>query len=112
VFSVCYQDRVTVTTLVAKDGLVSMAEWHISLPKTFLGADAPADWFQCFEICLKANGWDTAMKAGKLPTLFEGEALSVWLELTTEQQDDYAIAKKEIQSVMMPMRFITMDEFH
>ena len=48
---------------------------------------------------------------GKLPTLLEGEALTVWLELTTEQQDDYAVSKKEIQSAMMPMGFISLDEF-
>ena len=35
-----------------------------------------------------------------------------WVELTTEQQDDYAIAKKEIQYAIMPMGFISVDEFH
>jgi len=40
------------------------------------------------------------VRAAKLPTLLEGEALAVWFELTTKQQDDYSIAKKEI---MMPM---------
>ena len=52
------------------------------------------------------------MKAAKLPTLLEGEALAVWLELTTEQQDDYTIAKKEIQSAVIPMGFVSLDEFH
>ena len=88
-----------------------MAEQHISLPKPFSGGDA-ADWFQCFEICSKANGWDAEAKAGKLLTILEGKALTVWLELTREQQDDYAVAKKEIQSAMMAMGFISLNEFH
>ena len=88
-----------------------MAEKHISLPKPFSGGDA-ADWFQRFEICSRTNGWDAAVKTAKLPTLLEGEALAVWLELTTEQQDDYAGAKKEILSAVMPMGFVSLDEFH
>jgi len=88
-----------------------MADRHISLPKPFSGGDA-ADWFQRFEICSRANGWNAETKAAKLPTLLEGEALAVWLELTTEQQDDYAIAKKEILSAVMPMGFVSLDEFH
>jgi len=38
--------------------------------------------------------------------------LAVWLELTTEQQDSYDTAKKEIRSAMTPMGFISLDEFH
>jgi len=43
-------------------------------------------------------------KATKLLMLLEGEALAVWLELTTEQ--------KEIQLVVIPMGFVSLDEFH
>ena len=67
---------------------------HISLPKPFNSGDAN-EWFKRFEICCKANGWDDAKKSLKLPTLLEGEALAVWLELTEEQQETYATAKKE-----------------
>ena len=59
-----------------------------------------------------SRGWNVETKAAKLPTLLEGEALAVWLELTTEQQDDYAIAKKEILSAVMPMGFVSLGEFH
>jgi len=47
--------------------LASMAEQHISLPKPFSGGDG-ADWFQSFEICSRANGWNAEAKATKLPT--------------------------------------------
>ena len=49
------------------------------------------EWFQRFEICCKANAWDDAKKALKLPTLLEGEALAVWLELSEAEQADYKI---------------------
>ena len=88
-----------------------MAERHISLPKPFSSGDAN-EWFQRFEICSKANGWDNAKKALKLPTLLEGEALAVWLELSEEQQETYATAKKEISTALMPMEFVSLDEFH
>ena len=32
-----------------------------------------------------------------IPMLLEGEALAVWLELTSEQQEDYAETKKAIK---------------
>jgi len=51
-------------------------------------------------------------KSRKVPTLLEGEALAVWQELMTEQQDSYNTAKKEIRSAMTPMGFISLDEFH
>ena len=84
---------------------------HISLPKPFNSGDAN-EWFKRFEICCKANGWDDAKKSLKLPTLLEGEALAVWLELTEEQQETYATAKKEISTALMPMEFVSLDEFH
>ena len=33
------------------------------------------------------------MKAKKLPTLLEDEAIAVWFELTSEEQESYSIAK-------------------
>ena len=88
-----------------------MAERHISLPKLFSGGDVK-DWFQRFEICARANGWEAATKATRLPTLLEGEALAIWLELSNEQQEDYKIAKEEIEKAMKPMGFVSLDDFH
>ena len=70
-----------------------MAECHVSLPKLFSSGDV-REWYQRFEICAHANGWEAEVKAKKLPTLLEGEALAVWLELTNEQQANYAATKK------------------
>ena len=61
---------------------------------------------------MRANGWDAAIKAKKLPTLLEGEALAVWLELTTGQQEDYAETKKAMEKAIIPMNFFSLDEFH
>ena len=66
-----------------------MAQRHISLPKTFASGDI-SEWLKRFEICCKANAWEAEIKALKLPTLLEGEALAVWLELTDAEQGDYA----------------------
>ena len=63
-----------------------------------------SDWFQRFEIC-------NDKMALKLPRLLEGEALAVWLELTTEEQKDYAITKKIIDTIK-PISFISLDDFH
>ena len=41
------------------------------------------------------------MKAVKMPTLLEGEALAVWLELNEEEQGDYKTVKKLL--CIMPM---------
>ena len=69
-----------------------MAAGHISVPKSFSDGDA-REWFQRFEICAAANQWDGTLK---LPTLLEGEALAIWLELSTEQKADYAVAKEQL----------------
>jgi len=45
--------------------------------------------------------------------LLEGEALAVWLELSEEQQDSYTLQrKKEVSTALMPMEFVSLDEFH
>ena len=62
--------------------------------------------------CCKANGWDKETPVLKLPTLLEGEALAIWLELSEEQQGDYATAKKVICDAIMPMEFVSLDGFH
>jgi len=88
-----------------------MAERYISLPKPLSSGDVE-DWFKRFDICTRANGWDAEVKAKKLLTLLEGEALAVWLDFTSEQQDDYVVTKKEMEKVMLPMNFVSLDDFH
>ena len=82
-------------TLVAEDG-------YFSLPKPFSTGDA-VEWFQRIEICSRANEWNDTKKALKLPTLLEGESLAVWVELTGDEQKDYAVTKKKIIDAIMPM---------
>ena len=88
-----------------------MAERHVSVPKPFANGDAN-EWFERFNICSRANGWDDARKALKLPTLLEGEALAIWLELDGDTQNSYEDTEKAIKEKMMPMGFISLDEFH
>ena len=101
-----------------------MAEHHVSLPKHFASGDAH-DWFKWFDICCRANGWDAATKALKLPTLLEGEALTIWLDLEEEQQSNCDTAKQQsnissttthaakekISNSIMPIEFVSLDEF-
>ena len=48
---------------------------------------------------------------GKEVTLLEGEALVVWLELTSEQQENYDEMKKLMEKAIMPMNFVSLDKF-
>ena len=84
---------------------------HISLPKPFSEGN-PVEWFQRFEICCNANEWNDGMKAKKLPTLLEGEALATWLELSEEQKASYTDAKAKMIERLGPMQFVSMDDFH
>ena len=88
-----------------------MAERHISIPKSFASGDA-LEWFQRFEICSRANGWDAATMTVKLPTLLEGEALATWLDLSEVERGNFETAKKTITGKLMPAPFVTLDEFH
>ena len=88
-----------------------MADRHISIPRPFATGD-PIEWFQKFEICSKANSWDAAKMAIKLPTLLEGEALAIWLELSDEDQGTYDTAKENLITKMTPAGFISLNEFH
>ena len=83
---------------------------HISLLRPFNEGN-PTEWFQKYEICCVANDWSDELKSKKLPTLLEGEALAVWLELTTEQQGSYQTAKSKIIERMEPVRFVSFDDF-
>ena len=87
------------------------ANRHISLPKTFASGDV-GEWFKRFEICCSANEWNNTTKAAKLPTLLEGEALAIWLELNEDTQKDYKEAKKKIIEKMAPQAFVSLDDFH
>ena len=87
-----------------------MANKHISLPRQFSDGD-PTEWFKKYEICCDANEWEDDTKAKKLPTLLEGEALAIWLELTTEEKANYATSKAKIIAGMAPMRFVSLDDF-
>jgi len=40
-----------------------------------------------------ADGWENEAKAKRLPTLLEGEALAVWLELSEAKQKSYKMRK-------------------
>ena len=70
------------------------------------------EWFQRYEICTHTNAWDDNKKELKLPSLLEGEALTVWLELTEDEQKAYAVTKKKIIEAMMPSRFVLLEDFH
>ena len=48
----------------------------------------------------------------KLPTLLEGEALAVQLELTGDKQKDYTGMKQKLIDAIKPMSFISLDDFH
>ena len=85
-----------------------MAKGHISLPKPFASGDVK-EWF---DICCTANKWMDATKVAKFPTLMEGEAIAIWLELSEEQQHDYNVARKEITTTMIPTEFVCLDQFH
>jgi len=81
---------------------------HISVPRSFKSGDI-TEWLKRFEICCKANGWDNTVKAVKLPTLLEGEALAVWLELTEEEQSDYSVMVGKLKTKFAPMGFSSLE---
>ena len=70
-----------------------MAEHHISLLNAFASGDAN-EWFKHFDICCMANRWNETTSELTLPNLLEGEALTIRLELSEEQQRHYAEVKK------------------
>lgn len=87
-----------------------MMNGDISIPKSFLGEDT-REWFQKFEICSSTNGWDTAMKTKKLPTLLKGEVLTNWMELTDNEKEDYKVTKERLIKHKAPMEFVSLEEF-
>ena len=94
------------------EGAVPMSgQRHISVPKAFAGGDV-CEWLTRFEICARANAWDDTRKALTLPTLLEGEALAVWLELSEAEQADYKVIKEKLIAKLRPAGFVLLDEFH
>ena len=51
-------------------------------------------------------------EAKRPPTLLEGEALAVWLELSDDKQKSYKDAKAKIMERMGPVQFVLMDNFN
>ena len=86
------------------------ANRHISIPKSFSEGNT-REWFQRFEICCRANGWNDEMKALKLPTLLEREALAIWMELSEEEQQDIARVKEKMIKKMAPTEFVSLEKF-
>ena len=91
---------------VVLSNMMASVQGHISLPKTLASGDA-RKWFQSFDICSKANGWNEEKKATKLPTLLEGESLAVRLEMSQEDQKSYVTAKKIMMEKLMPTGFLS-----
>ena len=84
---------------------------HVNMPKPFNTGNV-TEWFQHYEIYFHTNSWDNEKKALKLPTLLEGEALAVWLELSKDEQKDYALTKQNIVDAIRPMSFVSLEDFH
>ena len=83
---------------------------HVSLPKPFASGNVH-EWFVRFDTCSDANKWNNKMKAVKLPTLLEGEALTSWLELSAEVDKTYVKTKEELLAAMTPTSFSTLEKF-
>jgi len=80
-----------IITLVAEDGHDDSIRDHGNTKQFSEGN--PVEWFPKYDICCTANGWENEAKAKWLPTLLEGEALAVWLELSEAEQKSYKDAK-------------------
>ena len=48
------------------------------------------------------------MKAKKLPTLLEGEALAIWLELTEAEKANYQDSKGKLIARMALVKFVSL----
>eukprot|EP00731_Ephydatia_muelleri_P032478 Em0024g22a len=68
--------------------------------------------FTRFDICSDANCWDEKVRAVKLPTLLEGEALAMWLDLSDDKRKNYGIVKEKLTAAMVSTSFTTLEQFH
>ena len=67
------------------------------------------EWLTRLEISARANAWTDERKALTLPTLLEGEALAVWLELNEAEQGDY---NEKLVAKLRPPGFVSLEEFN
>ena len=58
------------------------------------------------------NDWDDTVKARKMPTLLEGEALVVYLDVSEDEKKDYKVARQKLIDRLAPMKFTSLDKFH
>eukprot|EP00731_Ephydatia_muelleri_P021178 Em0013g905a len=84
---------------------------HTSLPKPFASGNV-REWLTRFDICSDANGWDEKVRAVKLPTLLEGEALATWLDFSDDERKNYGIVKEKLTAAMVSTSFTTLEQFH
>ena len=65
------------------------------------------------EYRLSLCGWNDRTKALKVPTLLEGEALAVFLEMKEEDKSNYQKVKEALENEFLPeeARFQAMKEF-
>ena len=68
---------------------------HTAIPKPFQNGDLK-EWIAKFEVCATSKGWDDPAKTKKIPTLLEGEALVVYLEME-EDDKDYSKVKEALR---------------
>ena len=87
-----------------------MVSNHVSLPKPFASGNI-SEWFTRFDICCDANEWDDDKRATTLPTLLEGEALAVWLDLSAEEKKSYAKSKEMLVARITPNTFMAIEQF-
>ena len=90
---------------------MAVASIAISVQKPFSSGDA-AKWFLRFDICSAANNWKDEVKAMKLLTLLEGEALAAWLDLGEDDRKEYKTVRKLLVEALMPIGFTLLDKFH
>ena len=100
-------DKASSITVVAENGCDS----HFSILKPFSSGDV-VEWFQRFDLCSDANKWEDEVKAVKMLTLLEGEALAAWLYLAEETKKDCETAKKQLIDGLMPITYTLLDKFH
>ena len=81
---------------------------HVSIPKPFSSGDV-VEWFQRFNLCSDANKWEDEVKAVKMPTLLEGEALAAWLDLAEGLRDG---TEATYIDGLMSIAFTLLNKFH
>ena len=73
----------------------------IVLPEP-LQDDNAKSWFNRYEACCTANGWNQATRLARLPTLLRGRAWAIFEMLTAEQTDTYAHLREALLARLSP----------